>query len=289
MAYLGVPPQSGFITTAKQRITSSTNNYVDLDHAISNLSDVIVWVNFVKQDSTNLSLTTSTRITLGGTLVSSDIVEIAYLGKAVATQTPDTGTVTNDMLAGSITNSKLAGSIANDKLANSSITLNGSAVSLGGSATIGSDAGTEGFKVVLSSNQSPSEGVWTKVQFDTEIFDAGNNFSSYKYTAPSTGTYLFNVTLSGATDGSYGLDNFMAQFYKNGSLISGSNSIFGLPTHTGSGSFDTGSIGWTIYQNASANDYFEVYARINRNGNASTQNFYSDNSRRTEFSGFRVT
>ena len=129
MAYLGTPPQSGFITTAKQRVTSSTNNYVDLDHSISSIADVIVFVNFVKQDTTNLSLTTSTRITLGGTLVSSDIVEIHYLGKAVNTQTPGTGTVTNDMLAGSI---------ANSKLANSSITLNGSAVSLGGSATISS-------------------------------------------------------------------------------------------------------------------------------------------------------
>ena len=129
MGYLGTPPQSGFITTAKQRVTSSTNNYVDLDHAISSIADVIVFVNFVKQDTTNLTLTTSTRITLGGTLVSSDIVEIHYLGKAVNTQTPGTGTVTNDMLAGSI---------ANSKLANSSITLNGSAVSLGGSATISS-------------------------------------------------------------------------------------------------------------------------------------------------------
>jgi hypothetical protein len=97
--YIGTKPESGFITTAKQRVTSSTNNYVDLDHSISSLSDVIVWINFVKQDSTNLTLTTSTRITLGGTLVASDIVEIAYLGKAVATQTPSSGSVTNDMLA----------------------------------------------------------------------------------------------------------------------------------------------------------------------------------------------
>ena len=105
MAYLGTPPQSGFITTAKQRVTSSTNNYVDLDHAISSIADVIVFVNFVKQDTTNLSLTTSTRITLGGTLVSSDIVEIHYLGKAVNTQTPSTGTVTLDMLSASGTKS----------------------------------------------------------------------------------------------------------------------------------------------------------------------------------------
>jgi hypothetical protein len=158
-----------------------------------------------------------------------------------------------------------------------------------GTATGFGVAGTEGFKVVLSSNQTPSEGVWTKVQYDTEIFDAGNNFSSYKYTAPSTGTYLFNITLAGATDGSYGIDNLMAQLYKNGSLISSQNSIFGLPTHTGSGAFDTGSIGWSVYLNATASDYFEVYGRININGNATTQNFYSDNSRRTEWSGFRVT
>ena len=105
MAYIGTPPQSGFITTAKQRVTGSTNNYVDLDNSISSLADVIVWVNSVKQDSTNLTLTTSTRITLGDTLTASDVVEIAYLGKAVATQKPDNGTITLDMLSASGTKS----------------------------------------------------------------------------------------------------------------------------------------------------------------------------------------
>src|SRR6056300_72467 len=41
-----------------------------------------------------------------------------------------------DVADGTLTNAKLAGSIANDKLANSSVTINGSAVSLGGSTTI---------------------------------------------------------------------------------------------------------------------------------------------------------
>jgi len=158
-----------------------------------------------------------------------------------------------------------------------------------GTATGFGVAGTEGFKVSLSSNQTPSEGVWTKIEFDNEIIDAGGNFASYKYTVPTTGTYLFNINLSAATDGSYGVDNFMAQLYKNGSLLSGQQSIFGLPTHLPGGAFDTGSIGWTVYLSASASDYFEVYGRINRNSNATTQNFYSDSNRRTEFSGFRVT
>ena len=111
-SYIGVPPKSGFINTAKQRVTSSTNNYVDLDHAISDLSDVIVWVNSVKQDSTNLSLTNPSKITLGGTLTASDVCEIVYLGKQVATQSPDTGSVTNSMLAGSIDlTSKVTGAL----------------------------------------------------------------------------------------------------------------------------------------------------------------------------------
>ncbi len=45
------------------------------------------------------------------------------------------GAITNAMLGGSISNDKLAGSIANAKLANSSITIDGTAVALGGSIT----------------------------------------------------------------------------------------------------------------------------------------------------------
>jgi hypothetical protein len=45
------------------------------------------------------------------------------------------GSITNDDLAGSIGASKLAGSIGNSKLSNSSITIDGSAISLGGSVS----------------------------------------------------------------------------------------------------------------------------------------------------------
>jgi len=49
------------------------------------------------------------------------------------------GTIVDaDITPGTITNAKLAGSIANAKLANSSITINGSAISLGGSVSAGS-------------------------------------------------------------------------------------------------------------------------------------------------------
>jgi len=204
MAYLGSKPSSGFITTAKQRITSSTNNYVDLDNAISSLADVIVWVNFVKQDSTNLSLTTSTRITLGGTLTASDIVEIAYLGKAVATQNPSTNSITNDMLV------------------NSSITLNGSAVSLGGSASVGG-TNTPSFAAYLSndSDQSISDSTTTKIQFDAERFDTAGAFdtSNYKFVVPSgqAGKYFIVCEAKFSCSSQNAIVGTAVHIYKNGS------------------------------------------------------------------------
>ncbi len=61
---------------------------------------------------------------------------------------------------GSITNDELAGSIANAKLANSSITINGSSVSLGGSTTVGS---VLTFPTIGSINPSVIENTQTAV------------------------------------------------------------------------------------------------------------------------------
>ena len=274
MGYLGTPPQSGFITTAKQRVTSSTNNYVDLDHSISSIADVIVFVNFVKQDTTNLTLTTSTRITLGATLVSSDIVEIHYLGKAVNTQTPATGTVTNDMLAGSI---------ANSKLANSSITLNGSAVSLGGSATVGGSAGTESFFVTKSSSddQTLSNNTATKITFDTEGVDAGNNFASNKYTVPSAGKYFFEAQVKGESNLDSKIATFTIYIYKNGSIILANDNEL------------TAGYEKKITKNVSGvldlaqNDYLEVYLIINWESSA-TLSAKGGSQGTTHFLGFKL-
>ena len=120
MGYLGTPVQSGFISNnTTQNFTGLTTDYVDISKAIDNLSSVIVLVNSVIQETSTLTLTTSTRITLGDTLTASDKVTVIFLGQITSNQAPGTGQVTNDMLAGSIANDKLAGSIANDKLANS--------------------------------------------------------------------------------------------------------------------------------------------------------------------------
>lgn len=254
MGYVGVPPQSGFITTAKQRVTSSTNNYVDLDNSISSLADVIVWVNSVKQDSTNLTLTTSTRITLGDTLTASDVVEIAYLGKAVATQTPDTGTVTNDMLAGSI---------ANAKLANSSITLNGSAVSLGGSASVKNN---NLFRAYNTGSQLLNNNTNTVIEMNTESFDVDSKFdtSTYKYTPSSVGYYYLNAGLYlNFNDSNLGRRMKVA-IHKNGSNIA---EHFFMLADSGANILNEVSINVSVVDySSSTSDYYQVIG-LQNNGN----------------------
>tara|TARA_R100001509_G_scaffold114002_1_gene69163 strand:+ start:796 stop:1536 length:741 start_codon:yes stop_codon:yes gene_type:complete len=95
MSYIGTTPKDTFTTGLVDRFTSTTGTTVTLTHEISSKNDIIVFVNFVKQDSTNYSVggTGNKTLTLGGTLVSSDIVEVHYLNKVFATQQPSANSV----------------------------------------------------------------------------------------------------------------------------------------------------------------------------------------------------
>jgi hypothetical protein len=226
------------------------------------LADVIVWVNFVKQDSTNLTLTSSTRITLGATLVSSDIVEVAYLGKAVATQTPGTGAVTNDMLAGSI---------ANSKLANSNITLNGSAVSLGGSATISSADNTPSFKATCSSGTTVGHDTNAQIAFQTEVWDTDNAFDNsthYRFTVPSgeAGKYFFGASLELNMTSAVG--SVRTQIWKNGTTF--------VRNNDGGNSYYHNVATYGVVDMA-VGDYVEVRCYQNSGGIKTTQTGTADN------------
>jgi len=250
MSYLGTPPQSGFITTAKQRVTSSTNAYVDLDHAISSIADVIVFVNFVKQDTTNLTLTTSTRITLGGTLVSSDVVEIHYLGKAVNTQTPATGTVTADALAGSIGLDKLSATGTKS----SSTFLRGDNTF----ATVSSgEKNLPYFCANMNSNQECNANTFTTLQFNNETSDSSScyNTSTYRFTPNVEGRYYISSFVRSAESEDH--DNFQLAIYKNGSQTRLTN-LRHLHYHTA-------HVDALIHMNGSS-DYVEMKLSHDRSG-----------------------
>jgi hypothetical protein len=286
MAYLGTPPQSGFITTAKQRVTSSTNAYVDLDHAISSIADVIVFVNFVKQDTTNLTLTTSTRITLGATLVSSDIVEIHYLGKAVNTQTPGTATVTNDMLAGSIALDKLSATGTKSSSTflrgdNTFATAGISGVTSSSSSTaLSIDANGHvtkplqpAFYATVTGESRTGMDTESTMKYATEVFDinADYNNSTYTFTAPVTGKYQFNITL--------GISGFTSS---NDIYIRLQTSNRNMDSRVKSARSNADMLYLSVLTDMDASDTALVRFRNYEDG---SQEFYSD---RSQFSGYLV-
>ena len=225
MSYIGLQPATNFETVRKQVSTTNSGTTITLDYSVSSVQDILVTVNAVVQSYDNYSVS-GTTLTLGGTL-NNDRVEILFVGRTFQTVTPAVGTVTNDMLSGSI---------ANSKLANSSITLNGSAVSLGGSATVDN---TPNWNAYLSSNQTLSNNTTTLVTFNAELFDSDSAYdtSNGKFTVPSGqgGKYYFGAMCYMNINDTNKLD---IELYVNNSAVAlsrvrtGKNGTVAINVHT---------------------------------------------------------
>jgi len=62
---------------------------------------------------------------------------------------------------------------------------------------VSTGADRQGCRVFLSSNQSISSGNRAKIQFDSKVYDSGNNFStaSHAWTCPQDGIYMANLQI----------------------------------------------------------------------------------------------
>ena len=116
MAYIGLPPKANFTSGLLDRFTSTTGTTVTLTHDISSENDIVVFVNFVKQDSTTYSVggTGNKTLTLGGTLVSSDIVEVHYLNIVGQTVNPSANSVGSSQLTADVITGQTALAVAPD-------------------------------------------------------------------------------------------------------------------------------------------------------------------------------
>jgi len=259
MGYIGAQPATNFETVRKQVSTTNSGTTITLDYSVSSVQDILVTVNAVVQSYDNYSVS-GTTLTLGGTL-NNDRVEILYVGRTFQTVTPAIGTVTNDMLV------------------NSSITLNGSAVSLGGSATVGGD-NTPYFKVALSATQSNVGTGNVKVNFNHRLIDPDSVFdiSNYRFLPTTAGKYFFNVNtrLYSSNSGA----NMTLRLYKNGSEVDRlSEQMHDAQTYSI-------LVGSSIQEANGSSDYFEVYVNINQN----TADITADPSNYTwtYFEGFKL-
>ena len=188
MAYIGVQPTDTYLSIASQQITGNGGATYTLNYSVSDEESVAVFVNNVRQNVSSYTVS-GDQLTLGGTISASDECWVLFLGRTVGTKTPAVGSVTNDMLAGSI---------ANSKLANSSITLNGTAVSLGGSGTI-SVGITEADQWRLTANRTSTGTINSNLErIDSDgwgIIGTGMTESSGIFSFPSTGIWLIEMNI----------------------------------------------------------------------------------------------
>jgi len=259
--YIGSQPATSFEAVKKDRFTGLTGTGVTLSHSVSSVQDIVVWVNNVKQDYNNYTVS-NTALTLGGSLVSSDVVQVLYVGRTFQTVNPSAASVGNNEVASTIITGQTAEtSVATDDLILLSDTSASGALKKMTRANFVSGIGgdnTPAWKMGVSSQQSLAYNTTTKINFDTSIIDtdSGVDTTNKRYTIPSGkgGKYVvhcFYRTGTGTDSASF--DIFV---YKNGSLLSDAED---MASFTVSQSYNT--IQCTGMLDLAAGDYVEMYAR----------------------------
>ena len=286
MAYIGLPPKANFTSGLLDRFTSTTGTTVTLTHDISSENDIVVFVNFVKQDSTTYSVggTGNKTLTLGGTLVSSDIVEVHYLNIVGQTVAPSSGSVGSSQLTADVITGQTALAVAPDSTDELLISDGGTLKRIDVSLVGGNN--TPSWRATMSTAQTNlSNNTSYLVHFDTEVFDTDgaytNTTSNFKFTVPSgkAGKYLIgaNINLGDYQDNAdYQMK--ICYIYVNGSAVARGHDQFASAVIQGSAN---NLIGTTTIQDLSEGDYVQVYGQV-YNVNFDIQTTAS------EFFGFKI-
>ena len=103
MPFIGNQPALSYTSFAKQDFTTSATTSYTLDHPVANENEIALFINFVRQEPTTAYSASNTSLTLTSATSASDDMYCVFLGKAVQTVTPASGSVTNDMLGETIT------------------------------------------------------------------------------------------------------------------------------------------------------------------------------------------
>ena len=139
------------------------------------------------------------------------------------------------------------------------------------------------FQAKMSANQTPSNNVTTKVNFNTEILDSNNAYdtSNYRFTPQVAGKYSIyaNVFISSNTPSN--LYKGVLSIYKNGSRFTISDSYF-ANSLVDSSYFSVQGI---VDLNGST-DYVEIYANIQTSGGVGMYIYRTDD--RCIFEGYKL-
>jgi hypothetical protein len=246
--FLGIPA-SGIVTTAYRTQTefTATSGQTTFSVPSYTVGFIDVYRNGALLGSADFTATNGTTVVLAAGASAGDLVEtISFSISSVLNAIPATAGAVNStyLLDGSVTQAKLAAGVAG----------NGPA-----------------FSVYLNGNQSVSGSTYTKVAFDTEVFDTNSNFASNRFTPTVAGYYQINSGIIFASTVTYAQINI----YKNGNQYQTSWS------QEASSNYGR-VISSLVYCNGTT-DYIEIYGYV-----AATTPRFNGGSENTWFNGVLV-
>ena len=232
MPFIGNQPALSFTSFAKQDFTTSATTSYTLDNPVANANELALFINFVRQEPTTAYSASGTTLTLTSATSASDDMYCVYLGKAVQTVNPPNASVgTAQLVDDAVTKDKL---ISHNYPA---------------------------FEAYLSSNQTVSDGVDTKVQFDTKVFDTDNcydNTTNYRFTPNVAGKYMIYGSLRGSANTNLSnLQKVITFIFKNGSQYNASQ--FRIDFRNNNGTQASTPFSQVLEFNGTT-DYVEIFA-----------------------------
>ena len=291
MAYLGNRPAEAYSAFQKQDFTTSATTSYTLDHPVTNQNEIALFINFVRQEPTAAYTASGTSLTLTSATSSSDDMYCIYLGKAVQTVNPPSGSVGSSQVASSIITGQTAEtSIATDDTVLIHDTSAGALRKMTRANFVSGIGGTNtpAFEAYRTSNQTGiANNSSVKVQFDVEGFDtnsAYDNSTNYRFTVPSgqAGKYFFYAGVQvEAGNGNSDLFEASCQIYKNGSVFRYNQNKFN------SNPIKYNQIMNQATMDLSVGDYIEIYAHAESQA-GSNSNIFSGSNKQTYFGGYKI-
>ena len=285
MPFIGNQPAESYSAFQKQDFTTSATTSYTLDHPVSNQNEIALFINFVRQEPTAAYTASGTSLTLTSATTSSDDMYCVYLGKAVQTVNPPNSSVgSSQVSADLITGQTALGATPADTdelLISDAGTLKRVDYSYLKSSS------TPAFYVTLSSDQSISDAVATKVQLNNEILDTDNNFANstnYRFTPTTAGKYFIHASVMMNANANSNLNTFEFYIQKNGTTIAQTTQNF-----LGSRPREIqGTLTLVVDMNGSS-DYLELLAYLDTdNGSAGSIKGHSNPRARSYMGGHKI-
>ena len=263
MPFIGNQPALSYTSFAKQDFTTSATTSYTLDHPVTNENEIALFINFVRQEPTTAYTASGTTLTLTSATSSSDDIYCVYLGKAVQTVNPPSGSVGTAQIADlAVTSGKLASGVL--------------------------PTNTPAFEAFLSANTAISDNAQDKIQCNLEVYDTDNaydNSTNFRFQPQTSGKY-FVYARATFDDAAGALRQGIVYIYKNGAQMASSKLNFDNSS-TSEGEGGSPHISTVIDMNGSS-DYLEIFGELDSNDGGSANIQGNTNVRQTNFGAYKL-